>query len=311
MCTLKNLSIFAVAACLCAAGCQSANDGGVVLDDTQTALATADAVNLADTTEVDLVEEMARARQNYRQYLQALITYYNDKGFRHKAIWAERELADLNMVKTYRYLVDAEIPGSEMIPRDSIPAADALYNDGVNYASQGGYHYPGNKGIYMPDFIDTKKLKMALEKFNQIIREFPTSDKIDDAAFFAAEIYKEYFNDNERAVQYYQRCWEWNPNTEHAARFQAAVVYDYRLHDRDRALELYQAVLEQEPFNKSNLRFSTRRIKQLTDNPETPAPEEPAGFADETDETYSEPADYSEELLPETGETEGTPTDRE
>jgi tetratricopeptide (TPR) repeat protein len=303
MCTLKNLSVFAVAACLCAAGCQSANDGGVVADDTQTALATADAVNVADATEVDLVEEMARARQNYRQYLQALITYYNDKGFRHKAIWAERELADLKMVKTYRYLVDAEIPGSNLVPRDSIPEADALFEDGLHYMKEGGH------GV--PIFYATGPLKRALEKFNTIIREYPTSDKIDDAAFYAGEIYKEYFNDNLRAVQYYERAWEWNPEIQLPARFQAAVVYDYRLHDRDRALELYQAVLEHEQFNKSNLRFSTRRIKQLTDNPDTPAPEEPAGFADTTEEPYSEPADYSEEVPPETGETQGTPTEME
>ena len=70
-------------------------------------------------------------------------------------------------------------------------------------------------------------------------------------------------------------------------------------------------MLEHEQFNKSNLRFSTRRIKQLTDNPEAPAPEEPAGFADRADETYSEPADYNEEPPPETGETQGTPTEME
>ena len=104
------------------------------------------------------------------------------------------------------------------------------------------------------------------------------TDKIDDAAFFAGEIYKEYFNDNLRAVQYYQRCWEWNPQTDHPARFQAAVVYDYRLHDRDRALELYQQVLEHEQSNRSNVRWSVDRIKQLTDNPDAPAPAEPEGL---------------------------------
>ncbi len=253
-----------------ALGCESNKTevGGVVQEGSYTALATADNINLADAREVDLVEDMAHSRQNYEHRLRGLITYYNNKGFRHKALWAQRELDDLMTVKIYRYLVDAEIPGASLRPTDSIAAANALYDDGVNYMKQGGW-----RGL--PLMYNTKKLKKALEKFNQIIREYPTSDKIDDAAFFAAELYKEYFNDNLRAVQYYKRCWEWNPQTEHPARFQAAVIYDYRLHDRDRALELYQQVIEVEQANRSNLRFSARRIKQLTENPDQPTPAEP------------------------------------
>jgi tetratricopeptide (TPR) repeat protein len=275
------LVVPAVAISLAACGCRSSDGGGVISQDTQTALAVADSINLAETTEVDLVEELARARQNYRQYLRALITYYNEKGFRHKAVWAERELKDLDMVKTYRYLVDAEVPGAQLRPRDSIAEADALFDDGVNYMKQGGH------GV--PLLYNTRKLKKALEKFNRIIREYPTSDKIDDAAFYAGEIYKEYFNDNLRAVQYYRRVWEWNPETTHPARFQAAVVYDYRLHDRDRALELYQQVLEHEQFNRSNVRWAVDRIKQLTENPDAPAPAEPGGF-----EETAEQADHTE-----------------
>lgn len=251
-------------------GCGQPNEpaGGVVQEGGYTALATADAINLADAREVDLVEALALNRQNYEQYLRALITYYNDTGYRHKAAWAERELSDLMTVKTYRYLVDAEIPGAELRPRDSIAAADGLYADAVNYMKQGGWHG-------LPLIYNTKKLKKAIEKFNMIIREYPTSDKIDDAAFYAAELYKEYFNDNLRAVQYYRRTWEWNPETEHPARFQAAVIYDFRLHDRDRALELYQQVIEYEHRNRSNLRFSADRIKQLTENAEKSTPVEP------------------------------------
>lgn len=259
------------------AGCNSTGPkGGEVAAGTYTALASADVINLAEATEVDLVEDLALARQNYHQYLTALITYYNQKGFRHKAVWAERELADLKTVKTYRYLVDAETPGAKLVPRDSIPEADALYEDGMNYARQGGY-----RGV--PLVYNTKTLKKALEKFNKVLADYPTSDKIDDAAFYAGEIYKEYFNDNLRAVQYYQRTWQWNPETEHPARFQAAVIYDFRLHDRDRALELYQQVVQYETRNRSNLRFSTRRIQQLTENPNAPTPAEPDAFSEDTE----------------------------
>ena len=98
-----------------------------------------------------------------------------------------------------------------------------------------------------------------------MISKYPSSDKIDDAAFYCGEIYKEYFKDQEEiALKWYERTWTWDPQTPHPARFQAAVVCDYRLRDRDRALELYQAVLTEEPNDKSNLRFATRRIRKLT-----------------------------------------------
>ena len=91
------------------------------------------------------------------------------------------------------------------------------------------------------------------------------SEKIDDAAFYCGEIHKEYLPGQELiAVKWYERAWEWNPDTTHPARFQAAVVYDYSLHDRDRALELYQHVVAHETNDKNNVRFASRRIRELT-----------------------------------------------
>ena len=102
-------------------------------------------------------------------------------------------------------------------------------------------------------------------EFRQMIKQYPSSDKIDDAAFFCGEIHKEYLPGQELiAVRWYERAFEWNSETPHPARFQAAMVYDYRLHDRDRALELYHATLESEADDASNVRFATRRIRELT-----------------------------------------------
>ncbi len=106
----------------------------------------------------------------------------------------------------------------------------------------------------------------AARVFRELIERYPTSDKIDDAAFFCGEIHKEYLPGQEAlAVRWYERAWTWNPDTSHPARFQAAVVYDYRLHDRDRALEVYQSVVKQETSHKSNVRFAMRRIHELTE----------------------------------------------
>jgi TolA-binding protein len=114
----------------------------------------------------------------------------------------------------------------------------------------------------------------AVGVFRELIERYPTSDKIDDAAFQLGQVHKEYLQDQEPiAVKWYERAWAWDPNTPHEPRFQAAVIYDYRLHDRDRALELYQLVLkdetpEQSSVNKlarrTNVDFATRRIGELT-----------------------------------------------
>ena len=86
---------------------------------------------------------------------------------------------------------------------------------------------------------DENLLRMALDKYNQLISKFPTSDKIDDAAFRAAGIY-EHFKDYSIAVQYYQRTYQWDPQTIYPAKYKAAFILDQRLHRRAEALQLYQ-----------------------------------------------------------------------
>lgn len=215
-------------------------------------------LDIVGVGEADLVEELALHRQQYHQLLRTLSEFYLEHGHTEKARQASRELAGLNRVSWYNYLAGAEIPAQrEMKPTQSIPEADALYEDGLGHLKAGGH------GI--PVFFNEDRMKLAMDRFLKLIREYPTSDKIDDAAFYCGEIYKEYFNDNEHAVQYYEAAVRWDPATPHNARFQAAVVYDYRMHDRDRALELYRDVLENERTDGTNVTFAARRIRQLTD----------------------------------------------
>jgi hypothetical protein len=129
----------------------------------------------------------------------------------------------------------------------------------------------------------------ALDVFVDLIRRYPSSNKIDDAAFWCGEIHKEYLKDQEPiAVRWYERAYTWDPDTPHPARFQAAVTYDFRLHDRARALELYRRVVDTETANKSNVSFAVTRIHQLTaereDAPPEPAPQpgEMFGFPADT-----------------------------
>ncbi len=213
-------------------------------------------MSLAGAGEVDLVEQLIQHRTMYSQILKKLGDYYKEHGYAEKHLWAQSELEDVQRIRPYHYLYDSEIPRLDLVPRDDIAQANALYEKAVALAAGAGHG--------LPVFYSQEKMGEALALFKQLIREHPTSNKIDDAAFHCGEILKEYYEDQESvAVQWYERAWTWDPGTPHPARFQAAAVYDYRLHDRKRALELYRAAIAAEP-SRSNKHFALARIEELT-----------------------------------------------
>ena len=110
---------------------------------------------------------------------------------------------------------------------------------------------------------DYPKQREALQLFRQLIHKYPTSLKIPLAAYYIGDIYKEYFRENIRAVKWYQRAVEWNPNLYKPARFNAAAVYDLRLKDTENAIYWYKQVLDHERFNKSNVNWAENRLRDL------------------------------------------------
>lgn len=214
-------------------------------------------MDVASAKEVDLVENVLSHRQAYRAGLEQLLAYYRELGCAEKAAWAQYELKGVDLVKQFRYLLDTEIPAEDLHPTARIAAADEMYANALALMRKGGHGVPL---IYRED-----RMLQAAEVFRQLIEKYPSSDKIDDAAFQLGEIHKEYLPNQDRiAVSWYERAWTWDPKTPHPARFQAAVVYQYRLQDRDRALELYRQVVEQENGDAGNVRFATRQIEELT-----------------------------------------------
>jgi TolA-binding protein len=212
-------------------------------------------IDLGKHSQVDLVEKLAFHRHKYGTALVALREFYFKNRISEKQRWVEKEIEEYRLIKTYPYLVSDAIPGPHLRPLDIIPEADELFRDGLEYFHNG-------RGL-VPFVNDEKKLKRAINKLRQLIRDHPNSDKIDESAFWIAEIYKEYFNDDQRALVWYERAWQWNPRIDHPARFQAAVIHDFRRHDRRRAFELYHEAIKHEKFNQSNVEFSVRRIQQL------------------------------------------------
>jgi hypothetical protein len=262
-------------------------------------------LQMVDVREIDLVEQVLRYRAMYARSLRLLHDYYEEHGYSDKRRWASAELADLERIRPFKYIVSAEIPTASLQARDSIAEADELYDRAGALMENGGHHLPV---LYRQD-----KMREALRIYTELISTYPTSDKIDDAAFQCGEITKEYFQDQEPiAVKWYERAFTWDPQTPHAARFQAAVIYDYRMHDRARALELYHAVLDHETHNQSNAVFASRRIFELTQAMHGTAPEladgdAPAEDVPAADEEITEQQRIAaEQLIP----TVQSPADR-
>ena len=228
-------------------------------------------IMIVDAEEADLVEALLTHRALYHRHLHALRDYYKAHGYARKQAWADFEMEGLRGVKPFRYLVDAEIPSDSLRPVEQIAEADAMFDEARALMKSAGH------GI--PLVYRQKRMIEAAGMFRALIETYPTSDQIDDAAFYCGEIHREYLPAQaELAVAWYERAFTWDPATPHPARFQAATVSDYRLHDRDRALELYRAVLEHESDNRRNVRFALRRIEELISDPAdraVPAGDEP------------------------------------
>lgn len=206
------------------------------------------------TAEVSLAEKVTLSRDIYRNNLEMLSEYYKQTGNSMKQKWVTAELSSLASAPRYQYILKAEAAGPELHASKAITRADNLY-----YKAMG--HYKKAKGLVV--IIDDKEMRLALRVFNELIEKFPTSDKIDDAAYRAGQIY-EHFKDYNIAVLYYTRTFQWDAKTIYPARYKAATLLDRRLHKRHQALALYKAVVENESGYEENKEFAQQRIDTIT-----------------------------------------------
>jgi len=205
-----------------------------------------------------LAEYVVAARQEYLDAVASLEDYYIAAGQDFKAGLVANMQQRFDPLRTYMYFLSAEVPPADLQPTAVIPEADAMFAEALKLHEQG-------KGIlHMALTTDYDKQRQALVKFRQLIAEYPTSARIAEAAYYIGDIYKEYFNENIRAVLWYERAWQWDPNITKPARFQAATVYDFRLHNDEKAVDLYRQAIQHEQFNASNVRYSQQRISELS-----------------------------------------------
>ena len=230
------------------------------------AVVSPDEVFLApDAGEVDYVENLAASRQAYRKALIGLVDFYRSTGNATKLQWAQTELKTFDQMVHYQYLQPAEWVPENLTATDSIEEADALYDQAKSLDTE------ARLGV----LVNEAKLREALGLYNRLIQQYPSSDKIDDAAYRAGRIY-EHLKNYELAAIYYQRTFQWNEATSYPARFRAASVMDHKLRMRAAALTLYKLAVEKESRFSGNIEIARERIAALSAPSPEPDAEAPA-----------------------------------
>ncbi len=205
----------------------------------------------AGSGDVSLVKKVLVARRDYQTSLEQLHNAYEAAGDAERVRWAEEELKAFHRVPKWAYLIDLDVAGPGLKPDQNVPAANELYRRAMAYKGKGfGSEYSDN-------LIRSELL------LQQLLAQFPTSNKCSDAAYQLGDIYKSrkpamY----RRAAVYFERSYQWNPATPTDARLEAARLYDRQLNERSKAIELYKLALNSETDERRR-QEAQRRLNEL------------------------------------------------
>ena len=211
---------------------------------------------VVDRDERVLVDTVIESRKEYLAAVEDLRELYRSSGDAQKLAKFNEMMEAFNPIRTYMYFLDAEIPSASLHPTVKYAEADRLFQEAMDY-------HKGAKGV-LGVGTDRKRQAWALQKLRTLVDEYPDSTQIPLAAYYIAEIYKEYFDENVRAVHWYERAWQWDPQIPQPARFQAATVYDFRLNNVPKAVALYREAIQHDPYRLFNEDFARGRINELT-----------------------------------------------
>src|SRR5262249_1707407 len=149
------------------------------------------------------------------------------------------ELREFHRLPKQAYQLELDVPPPTLQPQYNIPEANELYRQALTYKDHG----------WGKDYVDNQHRAELL--LQQLLNQYPQSDKISDAAYELGDIYEsKVLKQYRRAARYFERCFQWSPSTGRDARMRAARLYDHQLMERGRAMELYKEVTTHETDQK-------------------------------------------------------------
>jgi hypothetical protein len=205
----------------------------------------------SNATDIGLVKRVIATRHEYQNSLEQLHNYYESTGDAERRKWAEAELLNFHRIPQPAYIIDLDVAGPGLRCDQNVPAANELYRKAMTYKGKGfGAEYQDN-------LIRCELL------MQQLLAQYPTSNKCSDAAYQLGDIYEgrkppQY----RRAATYFERCVQWNSSTSLDARLRAARLYDRQLSERSKAVELYKGVLNHET-DERHRQEAQRRLGEI------------------------------------------------
>ncbi|HMP01902.1 MAG TPA: hypothetical protein PKD86_10720 [Gemmatales bacterium] len=201
------------------------------------------------------VRRTLAARIEYQASLEALREFYLRTNDLERARWVEDELLGFHRISKPAYRLDLDVPPPNLQPQHSIPEANELYRRAMSYKGKGWLSAADDN------------MRRAEILFQQLLAQYPQSDKIADVAYQLGEIYESRaFKQFRRAAAYYERHFQWNPRTNTDARLRAARLYDKVLHDRGRAAQLYREVMAHDG-DQRRVDEARKRLQEISVGP--------------------------------------------
>lgn len=205
--------------------------------------------------DVPLVKRVIAGRLEYQTSLEQLRQHYIQQGDVERTRWVEEELLSFHRISKRAYRLELDVPPPTLQPMYNIPEANDQFRRAMSYKGKG----------WLSAHDDN--LRRAEILFQQILSVYPQCDKISEVAYQLGEIYESRaFKHYRRSAVYYERSFQWNPNSATDARLRAARIYDKVLQDRGRAVQLYRDVTKHDTDQK-RVEEATKRLRELSASP--------------------------------------------
>jgi len=203
-------------------------------------------------SDFELVERLLAARRDYQAALEQLRTQYMNSGDMERSRWAEEELRQFHRIPKQAYSLELDVPPPTLQASQNIYEANELFRRAMTYKDKGwGDSYTDNQ----------RRAEILLQ---QLLTNYPQSDKIGDAAYQLGDLYEgKAYKQYRRAAQYYERAYQWNTNTNSDARLRAARIYDRQLTERPKAIEIYRLVVAHDTDPK-RIYEAQKRLTELS-----------------------------------------------
>lgn len=242
-----------------------------------------------DADEQTLVEMTLASRRAYRDDVDALARHYETSGQEFKAWVIHNMQLRFHPEETYMYLYSVELPPQDLRPTTIYPQANNLYDRALARYRQ---------AVQARPLVGYDKLRQALHLFDRVIREYPSSTRIPQTAYYIGKIYGEFFDEHYLATLWYKRALMYDKSVPLPVRYDLAWQYDEFLNDPEKAIAWYKAAMMYEPWFDSEFRFAEKRLEELIKNlpagtpepqaaPQTPPAESPRGSLPPADDTAS------------------------